>query len=59
VVSLIIEGTIIVIVPLLASFALDTISLLAPVFNPVACISVADNIKQVSVVPLSFSVMLL
>jgi hypothetical protein len=56
---LIIEGTIIVIVPLLASFALDTISLLAPVFNPVACISVADNIKQVSVVPLSFSIVLL
>jgi hypothetical protein len=56
---LIIERNIIVIVPLFVTLALNTVSLLAPVFNPVACISVVDYIAQVPVVPISSSIVLL
>jgi hypothetical protein len=41
-VRLITERTIIVIVPLLAL-----------IFNPIACVSVADNVVQVFVIPIS------
>jgi hypothetical protein len=58
-VRLIIEETIIVIVPFTVSFALDAVSLLAPVFNLVVCIFVTNNVAQVPVVPILFFVMLL
>jgi hypothetical protein len=41
---LIVVRTIVVIVPFIVLILLDAVSLLAPVFNPVVCISVADNI---------------
>jgi hypothetical protein len=56
---LIVVRTIVVIVPFIVPFVLDVVSLLAPVFYPVACIFVADNIAQVAVVLISFSVTLL
>jgi hypothetical protein len=46
-VGLVIEGTIVIIVPLIASFLLDTILLLVAVFNLVVCISVTDHVAQV------------
>jgi hypothetical protein len=46
-VGLIIEGTITIIVSFITSFVLDAVSLLVPVFNPVACISIVDNVTQV------------
>jgi hypothetical protein len=52
-VGLVIEGTIVIIVPLIASFLLDTILLLVAVFNLVVCISVADHVAQVSIIPVS------
>jgi hypothetical protein len=52
-VGLVVVGSIVVIVPLLASLAFDAVSLLALVFDPATCISVADNIAQVFVVPIS------
>jgi hypothetical protein len=42
-VRLVIEGTIIVIVPLITSFLLNALMLLAPVVNLIACISVVDD----------------
>jgi hypothetical protein len=48
-VRLVVEGTILVIVPLLTSFLLNALTLLAPVVNPVVCISVMDDIAQVTV----------
>jgi hypothetical protein len=53
VVGLVIVGAIVIIVPLIASFALDTISLLESVFNLVVCISVANDIVQVSILILA------
>jgi hypothetical protein len=43
-VRLVIEGTIIVIVPLITSFLLNALTLLLPVVNLIACISVADDV---------------
>jgi hypothetical protein len=51
-VGLVIVRAIVIIVPSIVSFVLDAVSLLAPVFNPIACISVAYNVAQVSVVPI-------
>jgi hypothetical protein len=48
-VRLVVEGTILVIVPLLTSFLLNALTLLASVVNPVVCISVMDDIAQVTV----------
>jgi hypothetical protein len=56
---LIVVRTIVVIVSFIVPFVLDVISLLAPVFYLVACIFVVDNIAQVAVVLISFSVTLL
>jgi hypothetical protein len=53
VVGLVIVGAIVIIVPLIASFALDTISLLESVFNLVVCISVVNDIVQVSILILA------
>jgi hypothetical protein len=44
---LVIEGTIIIIVPLVTSFQLDVLSLLAPIVDPATCFSVADDVTQV------------
>jgi hypothetical protein len=47
-VGLIIIRAIVIIVPVIASFALNAVSFLVPIFNPVVCISIADNVTQVS-----------
>jgi hypothetical protein len=51
-VRLVVEGTIIVIVPLITSFLLNALTLLAPVVNPIVCISTTDDIAQISVIPI-------
>jgi hypothetical protein len=51
-VRLVIEGAIIVIVPLITSFLLNTLMLLVPVVNSITCISVADEVAQISVIPI-------
>jgi hypothetical protein len=43
----VVVGAIVIIVPFIASFALDVISFLALVLDPVVCISVVDNIMQI------------
>jgi hypothetical protein len=48
---LVIEGTIIVMVPLIMSFLLNALMLLASVVNPVTCISAVDDIVQVPIIP--------
>jgi hypothetical protein len=58
-VRLVIEGTIIIIVPLITSFLLDALKLLVLVVNPVVCIYVTDDIAHVSVIPITPSVTLL
>jgi hypothetical protein len=42
----------VIIVPFLTSFMLHAVSFLAPIFNPVTCISVVDYITQVSFLPI-------
>jgi hypothetical protein len=49
-VRLVIEGTIIVIVPLITSLLLNALMLLAPDVNPIACISATDDVTQISVI---------
>jgi hypothetical protein len=49
-VRLVIEGTTIVIVPLITSFLLNTLTLLAPDVNWVTCIFVVDDVAQISVI---------
>jgi hypothetical protein len=51
-VRLVIESTIITIATLVASLLLDAFSLLAPVFDLAMCISIADDIVQVLVIPI-------
>jgi hypothetical protein len=51
-VRLVIEGTIIVIVPLIMSFLLNALMLLAPFVNPVTCISTSDDFTQILVIPI-------
>jgi hypothetical protein len=50
-VRLVIVGTIIIIVPLIALFLFHALLLSVPIFDPIACISVVDDITQVTVVP--------
>jgi hypothetical protein len=50
-VRLVIVGAIIDIVPLITLLLLIMLLISAPVFNPAACISVADDLAQVAVVP--------
>jgi hypothetical protein len=52
-VRLVIEGIIVIIVPLIASFLLDAFSLLAVIFDSAACISAIINVTQVSVISIS------
>jgi hypothetical protein len=47
---LVVVGTIVIIVPLIAMFLFYALSFSTLVFNPVACISVTDDIMQVVVV---------
>jgi hypothetical protein len=56
---LVIEGIVIIIVPFVASFLFNVISLLVVVFNPVACIFAMNDVMQVLVVPVLSSAMLL
>jgi hypothetical protein len=49
-VGLVIEGTIIVMVPLITLFLLNTLMLLGPVVNQVACISSTDDVAQILVI---------
>jgi hypothetical protein len=58
-VRLIIIGTIVIIVPLIMSLLLKALTLLALVFDPTACISAADDVVQISVIPISPSVVFL
>jgi hypothetical protein len=58
-VRLVIEGTIIVIVPLITLFLLNMFMLLAPIVNPVVCIITMDDVTQISVIPILPSVMFL
>jgi hypothetical protein len=51
-VRLVIEETIIVIISLIMSFLLNAITLLAPVVNLAACILAADDVTQISVIPI-------
>jgi hypothetical protein len=51
-VRLVIERTIIVIVPLITSFLLNVLMLLVPAVNSIACISAADEVAQISIIPI-------
>jgi hypothetical protein len=52
-VGLIVVRAIVIMVPFLTSFALNAVSLLVPVFNLVVCISVVNNVTQLSFIPIS------
>jgi hypothetical protein len=52
-VRLVVEGTIIIIVPLVVSFPFDAVSFLEPNFDLSACISIVDDVVQVSIIPVS------
>jgi hypothetical protein len=56
---LVIEATIIIIVPIITSFQHNALSLLAPVVDPTACISATDEVVQVSVILITPSAALL
>jgi hypothetical protein len=45
--GLVIVGAIVTTVPLIASFTLDAVLFLALVLNPVACISIVNNVTRV------------
>jgi hypothetical protein len=51
-VRLVVVGAIIVKVTLIALLLLDTLPISALVFNPAACIPIADDVMQVMVVPM-------
>jgi hypothetical protein len=52
-VRLVIIGTIVVIVPFFTLLLFKTLVLLTPVFDPAACISTANDVTQISVIPAS------
>jgi hypothetical protein len=58
-VRLVTIGTIVVIVPFFALLLLKTLMLLMLIFDPATCISVVDDIMQISVIPVSPSAVLL
>jgi hypothetical protein len=58
-VRLVIEGTIIIVVHLITLLLINVLLILAPIFDPAACISVVDDITHVSVIPITPSTMLL
>jgi hypothetical protein len=49
---LVIVGAIVIIVPFLTSFTLDTVSFLALVLNQAVCISIANDITQITSIPI-------
>jgi hypothetical protein len=49
----VIEGTIIIVVPLIMSFLLNALTLLVSVVDPAMCISAVDDVTQVSVIPIT------
>jgi hypothetical protein len=51
---LVIIGTTVIIVPFFTLLLFEVLTLLTPVFNPATCISVVDDITQISVIPVSF-----
>jgi hypothetical protein len=50
-VRFVIVGAIIIIIPLVALFLFHALSLSTPIFNLTTCISVVDDIAEVTVVP--------
>jgi hypothetical protein len=56
-VGLVIIRAIVIIVPFIVSFTLDAVSFLALIFDSVTCISVADNVMQVSLVLVSVALL--
>jgi hypothetical protein len=50
-VRLVVVGAIIVIVPLIALLLLITLMISVAVFNPAVCISIADDVAEVTIVP--------
>jgi hypothetical protein len=52
-VRLVVEGVIIIMIPLVVLFLFGTVSFLVPVFDPATGISIADHIAQVTVIPAS------
>jgi hypothetical protein len=54
-VRLVVDGIITVIIPFMVPLLFRVVLFLAPVFNSVKCVSVADDVAQVPVVPISFS----
>jgi hypothetical protein len=54
-VRLVIIGTIVVIIPFLSLLLFKALALLMPVFYPTMCISVMDDIVQISIIPVSSS----
>jgi hypothetical protein len=58
-VRLVIVATIIIIDPIIVLFLFNALSLSAPIFNPAACISVADDVMQVTIVSPTPSAVLL
>jgi hypothetical protein len=58
-VSLVIVGTIIIIVPLIVLILFHALSLSASVFDPVTCISAVDDVAQVAIIPPMSSAVLL
>jgi hypothetical protein len=57
-VGVVIVIAIVIIVPFTMSFAIIVVSFLAPIFDPVTCISIVYNIMQVPIVLISFSAVL-
>jgi hypothetical protein len=55
-VRLVIIGTIVVIVPFFTLLLFKALTLMTPVFEPATCISAADDVMQISIVPVSSSV---
>jgi hypothetical protein len=58
-VRLVVERTIIIIVPLIVSFLFHSVALLMTVFYPATCISFAENVAHVPLVLISLSTVLL
>jgi hypothetical protein len=52
-VRLVIIGSVVVIVPFFTLLLFNVLMLLTPVINPIACISAADEVVQISVIPAS------
>jgi hypothetical protein len=55
-VRLVIIGTVVVIVPFFTLLLFKALTLLMPVFNPVACISVVDDVAKILTIPVSSSI---